>query len=82
MAPAPEGIVTEIRRAIVNYGKFANEEVEKAVLAAINDLDADLVEGEYSQSTRADVAVQRLNEAMNVADEAREAEEMSEEETE
>ena len=69
MAPSPQPIVTEIRRAIVNYGKFNNEDVEKAVLAALNDLDADLVEGDYTQSSRSDAAVLKLNDAMNAADE-------------
>ena len=68
MAPTPQPIVTEIRRAIVNYGSFKNEDVEKAVLAALNDLDADLVEGEYAQSSRSDAAVSKLNDAMNDAD--------------
>jgi len=69
VAPSPQPIVTEIRRAIVNYGKFNNEDVEKAVLAALNDLDADLVEGDYTQSSRSDAAVLKLNDAMNAADE-------------
>jgi len=70
VAPTPQPIVTEIRRAIVNYGSFRHEDVEKAVLSALDDLDADLTEGEYAQSSRSDAAVIRLNDAMNAADEA------------
>lgn len=72
MAPAPQGIVATIRRAIINYGSFAHEDVEQATLAALNDLDADLEESNYAQSSRADTAVAALETAMSTADEARE----------
>jgi len=72
MSPAPEGIVATIRRAIINYGEFAHEDVESGVLAALNDLDADLEEANYAQSSRSDAAVAKLEEAMSTADTARE----------
>lgn len=72
MSPAPQGIVATIRRAIVNYGSFTHEDVEQTVLAALNDLDADIEEVGMAQSSRADAAVAALEEAMSTADEARE----------
>lgn len=80
MGQSTQGLVATIRRAIINYGEFAHEEVESTVLAALNDLDADLEEGGYAQSSRADTAVEAMEAAMSTADEAREAKEAEEKE--
>lgn len=68
-----KSLVAVVREAIIDYAQFENEEVEQAVLDALTKLDAGLNEAGYEQSSPEEQALQKIEEAMNVADGTRQA---------
>lgn len=68
MAPEQTNIIKSIRTAIDDYAEFPTEDLQEAVLNALGDLDTDLTESGYQQSSRADAAAAAIENAMNEAD--------------